>query len=53
MVGQTNVLVIGNLKYDLFDPFKGLSPNNIYIIEIKKLISKEIQMTQQHLEFFG
>jgi hypothetical protein len=53
MADQTNVLVIGNFKYDLFDNFKGLSPNNIYIVLFKKLISKEIQMTQQSLEFFG
>jgi hypothetical protein len=53
MADQTNVLVIGNLKYDIFDNFKGLSPNNIYIVLFKKLISKKIQMTPQLLEFFG
>jgi hypothetical protein len=53
MADQRNVFVIGNLKYDLFDNFKGLSPNNIYIVLLKKLFSKEIQLTPEHLEFFG
>jgi hypothetical protein len=53
MPGQSNVFVIGNFKFNLFDIFNGLSSTHIAIHLFKNITDKEIEMSPELLEYFG